>query len=96
MNQNIHELKSDTHKENREVCKQNSKNRPTYGDFDFSGVGSPTSPKYKTHKKIVLHSRTYIPTYIYTWALTYISFIKIKGPFWIHSLHSLTHFTTRQ
>merc|ERR1711980_12457 len=32
-----------------------TKNRPTYGDFGFHGVRSPTSPKFKTHKIFVLH-----------------------------------------
>ena len=40
---------------NRYFCIQISENRPTYGDFGFHGVRSPTSPKFKTHKKIVLH-----------------------------------------
>ena len=49
-----------------EVDTQKTENRPTYADFDFRGVGSPTSPTFKTHKKFVLHNRTYIACNVYT------------------------------
>ena len=37
-----------------EVYRQKTENRPTYWDFGFHGVRSPTSPKFKTHKTFVL------------------------------------------
>ena len=67
--------------------------KPSYlwGFWNFL-VRTPTSPNLKTHKRIILHNRNYIACKVYTYPITYISFIKIKGPFWIHSL-PFTHFT---
>ena len=39
---------------NRYFCIQISENRPTYEDFGFHGVRSPTAPNFKTHKTFVL------------------------------------------
>ena len=52
----------------------------------------------KTHSRFVLHNHTYIARNIYPLAITYIIFIKIKGPFWIHltSLHWTTGYLTRR
>ena len=38
---------------NRYFCIQISENRPTYGDFGFHGVRSPTFPNLKTHNTFV-------------------------------------------
>ena len=54
--------------DNRYFCRQNSENRPTYGDFGFHGVRSPTSPNFKTHKTFVLQ-RFLLHTYI---SITYL------------------------
>ena len=60
-----------------EVYIQKTENRPTYGDFGIWLPESPTSPNFKTHKRIVLHNRNYIACKVYTYPITYISFIKI-------------------
>ena len=48
---------------NRYFCIQISENCPTYGDFGFHWVRSPTCPNFKTHKTFVLQGfllHTYI------------------------------------
>ena len=48
-----------------EVYAQKTENRPTYGDFGTDVPGPPTSPNFKTHKRIVLHGLTHIPGNVY-------------------------------
>ena len=60
-----------------EVETQKTENRPTYGDFGIWLPESPTSPNFKTHKRIILHNRNYIACKVYTYPITYLSFIKI-------------------
>ena len=60
-----------------EVETQKNENRPTYGDFGIWLPESPTSPNFKTHKRIILHNRNYIACKVYTYPITYLSFIKI-------------------
>ena len=68
-----------------EVETQKTENRPTYCDFGIWLPETPTSPNFKTHKGFVLHDRNYIACKVYTYPITYLSFINIEGPFWIHS-----------
>ena len=49
-----------------EVETQKNENRPTYGDFGIWLPESPTSPNFKTHKRIILHNRNYIACKVYT------------------------------
>ena len=60
-----------------EVETQKTENRPTYCDFGIWLPESPTSPNFKTHKRIILHNRNYIACKVYTYPITYLSFIKI-------------------
>ena len=60
-----------------EVETQKTENRPTYCDFGIWLPESPTSPNFKTHKRIILHNRNYIAYKVYTYSITCLSFIKI-------------------
>ena len=54
---------------NHYFCIRISENCPTYGDFGFHWVRSPTSPNFKTHKTFVLQGFLFyknIYIYIYT------------------------------
>ena len=61
---------------NRYFCIQISENRPTYGDFGFHGVRSPTFPNFKTHKTFVLQR-------LLLYTNTYTLMVQIKFTFFL-------------
>ena len=57
-------------------CMKNWKSSYLWG-FWKKNSRPPTSPNFKTHKRIILHNRNYIACKVYTYPITYLSFIKI-------------------